>query len=138
MLTDQLFHNIGIGFDRSASAKTAAIEADEQHEGEVITDLGRYEVTRRTQDKWRYRTPTLRNITLTAPYMHDGSMASLKDVISHYMRAESDDPNLDPRIKPFVLSNAEVNQLVIFLTSLTSLHIDELIEDAPQVPIGDT
>lgn len=147
MLTDHLFHNTGIGFTRSMSPKagtqviqltdTIMIETEEQFEGEVFNDLGRYEVTGLSDDRWRFRTPSLRNVALTRPYMHDGSMASLEDVIRYYMQGGFNTPNQDKRIMPFSLTDKEVHHLVTFLVSLTSSHIGELVTSARQAPIGD-
>jgi cytochrome c peroxidase len=68
------------------------------------------------------RVPTLRNVALTAPYMHDGSVATLDAVIEHYAAAASqrlDPQRLDPRIQPLHLSAQEKHDLVAFLESLT-------------------
>jgi cytochrome c peroxidase len=67
-LTNNQFRNIGVGFDRPNP------------------DLGRYEFTKNESDRGRFKTPTLREITFTAPYMHDGSEATLEDVIEYYDR----------------------------------------------------
>lgn len=84
-------------------------------------DLGRYEVTRRSADRRAYRTPSLRNIALTAPYMHDGSLATLEDVLEHYARGgEPSDPVQDPRIRPFRLEVQDRADLLAFLRALTS------------------
>lgn len=148
LFTDHEFHNTGIGFERSMSTRagqkvirltdTVTITTDETFEGEVFNDLGRYEVTGDPADRWRYRTPTLRNITLTAPYMHDGSLATLNDVIDFYMQGGITNPGLDEQMLPFTLNNAEVTALIAFLESLTSPHIDELIRQARTVKVGDT
>lgn len=90
-------------------------------------DRGLYEVTRKAADMGRMRVPTLRNIALTAPYMHDGSIATLSDAIDHYAmggRQLPDGPNrrnqlIDRRIRTFQLSAAEKGELIAFLESLT-------------------
>jgi cytochrome c peroxidase len=144
---DNKFHNTGLGYERSMSDKsdtrivrstdTLMIETEELLEGDVFNDLGRYEVTGVLDDRWRYRTPTLRNVALTSPYMHDGSMASLEDVIRYYMAGGFNSPDQDPRILPFSLTEEETGQLVSFLSSLTSHHIESLVTTARQTEIGD-
>lgn len=84
-------------------------------------DRGRHEVTGRAADLRAYRTPSLRNVTLTAPYMHDGSLATLDEVLDHYVRGGwPADPAQDPRIRPIVLDAQERRALLAFLASLTS------------------
>ena len=143
--TDDDFHNTGIGFARSMLsqargtktinlAETILIQTTEL---DNLNDLGRYEMTGLAQDKWKYRTPTLRNVALTSPYMHDGSLSSLNDVIAFYMKGGIANDGLDARIRPFNLNKLEFRQLLLFLQSLTSPHIQELIEDARRTKIGD-
>jgi cytochrome c peroxidase len=100
-------------------------------------DLGLYEITEQPQDRWKYRTPTLRNVALTAPYMHDGSMASLREVIEFYNAGGVPNEVLDPLIRPLGLSENEIADLVAFLESLTGGNVDELVEDAFAAPVGD-
>ena len=68
-------------------------------ETETFTDDGRFEVTGREADKWRYRTPSLRNVALTGPYMHDGSIATLEGVVAFYAEGGGGDPAQDPRTR---------------------------------------
>jgi cytochrome c peroxidase len=82
-------------------------------------DQGLIEVTRRAADMGKFRVPTLRNVALTAPYMHDGSMASLEQVIDHYARGGHRNPRQDSRIRPLSLSQTERTDLAAFLRSLT-------------------
>lgn len=82
-------------------------------------DRGLMEVTHRSADMGRFRVPTLRNVALTAPYMHDGSLATLGDVIDHYSRGGHKNPRQDRRIRPFALSDTERVELMAFLDSLT-------------------
>jgi len=67
----------------------------------------------------RFRAPTLRNIALTAPYMHDGSIATLGEVIDHYASGGVQTPVKSPRLKGFAITNAETTDLLAFLNSLT-------------------
>ena len=99
-------------------------------------DLGRYEVTGDPGDRWRYRTPGLRNVALTAPYMHDGSLATLREVVVFYVEGGIPNPVLDPLISPLDLSDAEIDDIVAFLRSLTGANVDTLVLDAHAAPIG--
>ena len=84
-------------------------------------DQGRFEVTRSAADLRGIRTPTLRNVGLTAPYMHDGSFDTLEQVIDHYASGGSpQDPAQDPLIQPLALAPDDRRALVAFLKSLTS------------------
>ena len=82
-------------------------------------DLGRYEVTRRDADKGAFKTPTLRSIIETAPYMHDGAFKTLEEVVDFYDKGGNANPNLDRRIKPLALSPQEKTDLIAFLKALT-------------------
>ncbi len=87
------------------------------------SDMGLYSVTHNRDDMGKFRAPTLRNIALTAPYMHDGSIATLDEVIEFYARggnvAESPNPYRSPFIKSFAITEEEKAALVAFLQSLT-------------------
>ena len=100
------------------------------------TDLGRHEVTLDPADLWRFKTPSLRNVALTAPYMHDGSLRSLEAVVRFYDRGAVPHEALDPRIRPLGLGEDEIAALVAFLESLTSPDIAALIADARSVAVG--
>jgi cytochrome c peroxidase len=82
-------------------------------------DRGLIEVTHRAADMGKFRVPTLRNVALTAPYMHDGSLRSLDEVLDHYVQGGHRSARQDPRIRPFTLSPAERADLLAFLASLT-------------------
>lgn len=99
-LTDGLFHNLGVGMSKENP------------------DLGRYIVTGEEKDKGAFKTPTLRDISKTAPYMHDGSMKTLEEVIELYNRGGEPNPWLDPKMKPLNLSEQEKQDLLAFLKSL--------------------
>jgi cytochrome c peroxidase len=100
-------------------------------------DLGLYEITQDPADRWKYKTPSLRNVALTAPYMHNGSLGSLEQVIRFYDRGGVANSLLDPRIRPLNLSDKEINALVAFLRSLTGDNVDTLVADAFAAPVGD-
>lgn len=132
LFTDQGFHNTGIGYARThgrppettrveltpgvttdvSAASLASIT------GPMQNDLGRFEITLRASDRWAYATPMLRAISRTAPYMHDGSLGSLADVVEFYDRGGIDNPEKDARLKPLGLSAAEKAALVAFLAAL--------------------
>jgi cytochrome c peroxidase len=102
--TDNKFHNLGVG-----------VHGDEQ-----LKDLGRYEVTKQEKDKGAFRTPTLRNIALTSPYLHDGSRRTLKEVVDFYIGGGNSNPHRDPLIKPLdFLTGQEQQDLIAFLEALT-------------------
>jgi cytochrome c peroxidase len=100
--TDNGFHNIGL-----------ASRADEP-------DLGRYAHRKVAVLKGAFKTPTLRDIALTAPYMHDGSYATLQEVVEHYVRGGDAKENLSPNMKPLDLTAQEKRELVEFMRALTS------------------
>ena len=82
-------------------------------------DLGRLEVTGEEADRGRFKTPTLRALKLTAPYMHDGSLSTLREVVEFYNDGAAANPHLDLLIGPLGLSDAEVGNLVSFLEALS-------------------
>ena len=98
LLSDEGFHNTGVNWG---------------------TDLGRFEVTRQPEDRGRFKTPSLRNVALTAPYMHDGSIKTLGEVIEFYDRGAGRNPNLDDQFRPLALSLPERQALAAFLRALT-------------------
>lgn len=95
-------------------------------------DLGRHEVTGQVRDLRAFRTPSLRNVALTAPYMHDGSMASLEEVLDYYAAGGTPtDPAQDPRIQPLTLSASERSELLAFLRALSSPAAVRLGQSSP-------
>lgn len=95
-------------------------------------DLGYYFVTKNPKDKGKFRTPSLREIKYTGPYMHDGVFGTLTQVIDFYDRGGGSDPNKDARLKPLHLSAAEKRDLLAFLNTL-SMDKPLLMED-PELP----
>ena len=83
------------------------------------TDRGVFDTTHVPSDMGRFRAPTLRNIAVTAPYMHDGSMATLAEVIDHYASGGVLSPVKSVRLRGFAITDAERNDLIAFLNSLT-------------------
>ncbi|MCB9328695.1 MAG: cytochrome-c peroxidase [Lewinellaceae bacterium] len=83
------------------------------------SDSGRFRLTGKEEDFAKFKTPSLRNIALTAPYMHDGSMSTLDEVIDHYNTGGAENPQKSSLIKPLHLSESEKEDLKAFLNSLT-------------------
>ena len=85
-----------------------------------MTDLGRFNNTQNEADRGAFKTPTLRNVAQTAPYMHDGSLKTLKEVVDFYVGAGNSNPNLDKEIRELdFLSGQQRTDLEEFLKSLT-------------------
>lgn len=82
-------------------------------------DLGLAQLSGQDEDIGKFITPTLRNVALSAPYMHAGQLASLREVVEHYNAGGQPNPNTDPLVRPLGLSDEEVTDLVAFLESLT-------------------
>ena len=146
LFTDGQFHNTGTGYRRAGRtlrppsvqlAPGVFVVPTVDAETETFIDDGRYEVTGREADKWRYRTPSLRNVALTGPYMHDGSIATLEGVVAFYAEGGGGDPAQDPRTRSVRLAQSEQVALVAFLRTLTSSHVDALVSDARSVTIGE-
>ena len=94
-------------------------------------------VTLDPADNWRFRTPSLRNVALTAPYLHDGSVPTLAAIIERYNAGSVATPQGDPKLKALGLSPAERGALEAFLRSLSSPAVALLVRDAFAAPIGD-
>jgi len=110
--TDQAFHNLGVGMDKEKP------------------DLGRFAVTNLPGDKGRFKTPTLRDIARTAPYMHDGRFATLEEVVDFYNQGGIANPHLDDEdIFPLKLTDDEKQDLVNFLKE--GLASDDYPDVAP-------
>ncbi len=146
LFTDGQYHNTGTGYRRAGRALRPPsvqlapgvfVVPTVDAETETFTDDGRFEVTGREADKWRYRTPSLRNIALTGPYMHDGSIATLEGVVAFYAEGGGGDPAQDPRTRSVQLTESDQEALVAFLRTLTSSHVDALVSDARSVTIGE-
>lgn len=99
--TDEAFHNTGVG----------AVDG--------VPEPGRLAVTGRPEDRGAFKTPTLRGLALTAPYMHDGSLKTLEEVVEFYRRGGNPNSNLDGRMEPVELTDTEARDLVEFLRSLS-------------------
>lgn len=86
---------------------------------DVYEDPGRQRLTGKEEDRALFKVPGLRNVELTAPYMHDGSFATLEQVVAHYQSGGHNHPHKNPVLKPLDLTATEQNELVAFLKSLT-------------------
>ena len=102
--TDNGFHNVGI------------------KGGGATPDLGRYNIRKLEAMKGAFKTPTLRDIENTAPYFHDGSAATLREVVEYYARGGGDDANRSPDVRKLDLSEGDKDDLVAFLRALTGRH----------------
>jgi cytochrome c peroxidase len=138
LFTDNRFHNVGVGINEIQAevpvlageflkAKATLAEVDRKVLADKRTsELGRFAVDRTFEGLGAFKTSTLRNIAVTPPYMHDGSLATLKDVVVHYnnggVTKEADPVNdfLSGGIRPLGLTDAEIDDLVSFLEALTS------------------
>lgn len=112
--TDNRFHNVGV-----------------PQVGPLKEDVGRYAVTRQDQDRGAFKTPTLRSVTLTAPYMHDGAFKNLEEVIEFYNKGGEAMPGKDVLMTPLNLTDQEKKDLVEFLKSLTG---EEMKVSPPKLP----
>jgi cytochrome c peroxidase len=99
-------------------------------------DLGLYEITQNPQHRWHYKTPSLRNIALSAPYMHNGQFSTLQQVVEFYNQGGIAHKNLSPLIKPLHLNHSEIQALVAFLKALTGSNVTKLMEEGLAEPIG--
>jgi cytochrome c peroxidase len=122
-LTDEQFHNTGIAWQPAGQGHVGARPAGElAAQGPSagrFTDDGRFAVTGRAEDRGAFKTPGLRDVARTAPYMHDGSVATLEEVVAHYNRGGRPNPYLDRRLRPLGLSGGDLRDLVAFLRALT-------------------
>jgi cytochrome c peroxidase len=123
-LSDNKFHNIGVaakGRDFASLARRAAAVADPQELAfhPDFTEVGRFAVTKQPKDIGAFKTPGVRDIALTAPYMHDGSEATLLDVVNFYDKGGEPNPYLDGGITPLKLTDPEKQDLVAFMETLT-------------------
>ena len=125
--TDEEFHNIGVGFDES-KAKFA--------------DLGRWVISpigaKADSERGSFKTPTVRDITRTAPYMHDGTEKTLEAVVEYYNKGGNKNPTLDPEMKPLNLTDGEKADLVAFMKALTSPPVVVAHPTLPPGPDGKT
>ncbi len=126
--TDFEFHNTGVGAGNTAPDELVRTLSKSSNDtsGTVLahsagfSELGRFAVSLKQPDIGAFKTPTLRDLELTAPYMHDGSLRTLIDVVQFYNRGGNANRYLDKRMRALQLTDVEVNELVQFLRALTS------------------
>ena len=106
--TDERLHNTGVAWRLAVDGFSGAYQDD-----------GRFSVTGRESDRGAFKTPTLRDVEKTAPYMHDGSLATLEDVVEFYDKGGRANPNLDPDIRPLRLTTEEKRALAALLRALS-------------------
>ncbi|MFP2931751.1 cytochrome-c peroxidase [Pyxidicoccus sp. 3LG] len=130
LFSDQKFHNIGIAAHKQDFVKLAreglkvVRTGDEKQIDELaletrFSELGRFLVTKQENDVGAFKTPTLRNIGITGPYMHDGSLTTLWDVMDHYNKGGVANPYLDGGMQRLGLTEPEIDDLVAFMFTLT-------------------
>jgi cytochrome c peroxidase len=103
-LTDEKYHNLGIGMDSE------------------MPDLGRFAETKDDKDKGAFKTPTIRNVALSAPYMHDGSLRTLEEVVEHYVKGGTKNPWLSDKMTPIKINNQQKQDLVEFMRAVTGSY----------------
>jgi cytochrome c peroxidase len=101
--SDSQFHNLGVGWDKKTKK---------------FADRGRAAISNKKEDEGAFKTPTLRDVSKHAPYMHDGSIPTLEDVVAHYNHGGNANPNLSKKIFPLKLKADEVAAIVAFLKAL--------------------
>ena len=100
-LTDEKYHNLGVGMDKGAP------------------DEGRFVVTKDPKDWGAFKTPTIRNVAASGPYMHDGSLKTLDEVVEHYNKGGTPNKNLSDKVKKLDLKDQEKRDLVEFMKACT-------------------
>jgi cytochrome c peroxidase len=113
--TDGSYHNLGVEMDGKKP------------------DLGRATVSKREEYNGAFKTPMLRDVAQRPPYMHDGSLSSLAEVVALYNRGGVPNPWLSGVIKPLGLTEAEQSDLIAFMEALTG-EVDPAIESPPELP----
>jgi cytochrome c peroxidase len=119
-LTDSRFHNLGVGW-RAPDRRVDPVNG--------FADPGRAKVTGRLEDTGAFKTPTLRDVSRRPPYMHDGSIATLREAVLLYDRGGTPNPWLAPEMKPLHLTSSEVDALVAFLGALDG---EGFLDEAPR------
>ncbi len=131
LFTDQSWHNTGVAFRSEATGGGKRLvqlapgvfqHVDLAAVGLALTgapkDIGRFEITNAPADRWAYTTPMLRGVSESPPYMHDGSLSTIAEVVEFYDRGGGGNPSLDPKIHPLDLTAEEKAAIVAFLGAL--------------------
>ena len=149
LFSDGLFHDTGIGYRHTMENNDATLKPLRLAPGVNVypkvafaavtaSDLGRHEATGRADDRWKFLTPSLRNVALTAPYMHDGSIPDLAEVLRFYNQGGFAHAGLDPLVRPLDLDDRQLQDLENFLIALTGNNTDSLTREGRATAIGDT
>jgi cytochrome c peroxidase len=131
LFTDDLYHNVGVAAkDVNFEELARKVESHPEDLAKLahepgLNQLGRYLVTKERKDIGAFKTPQLRNVALTAPYMHDGSEKTLADVIGFYDRGGDPNPWLDGGMRPLALTAQEKADLVALLETFTSDDLEK-------------
>jgi cytochrome c peroxidase len=134
---DGRFHNVGLPETKTLQTDSGCITA-RHFFGRGVgfekldKDYGRYLITKKESDKGKFKTPTLRDIVNTWPYMHNGFFYDLEEVIEFFNKGGGDDPNKDEILKPLGLTDEEKQALIEFLKSLTG---EKIVVEPPVVPL---
>lgn len=142
LLSDESYHNLGVPKNPAfENTPLRQITLRYQHVIRGVpeklyrsadNDLGLYYTTKQEADRGKFRTPSLRELRYTAPYMHNGVFGTLEEVIEFYNRGGGNDPNKSPLVRPLGLSEQEKKDLLAFLLSLSSDQL--LIVEPPDLP----
>lgn len=142
--SDSRFHNIGVAaraqnFEQLAREALRTLDQEDGVEAvdrlaieTNLSELGRFLVTKDRADIGAFKTMQLRNVGITAPYMHDGSMQTLWDVMNHYNKGGEPNPFLDGGIEPLALTEEEIDALVALMFTLTDDRFADANQQAPQ------
>ncbi len=137
--TDARFHNTGVRakeltfetlYERANDFKLVRSNLSTLAHDPRFSDLGRFLVTKESKDLGAFKTPTLRDVELTGPYMHDGSIRTLLDVLRFYNQGGVNNPVLDEKVTPVNLTEHEMNAIVEFLRALTSADVLRQVQSA--------
>ena len=141
LFSNQDFHNTGVPPNTEfESNPLRQITLRYQHRARGVPesiyrsadrDLGLYYTTKRDEDKGKFRTPSLREVEVTGPYMHNGAFKTLEEVVRFYNDGGGDDPSKDPMLRPLGLTEQEMTDLIEFMLSLTG---DPIIIEPPDLP----
>jgi cytochrome c peroxidase len=142
LFTDQAFHHTGVAQLPLIAEQTEVVDESGRllvqipraHIERILPpaepDFGRAEVTFNLTNRWEYKTPSLRNVALTAPYMHNGVLSTLDEVIDYYDRGGTGAAGQDARIAPKHFTTDEKHALRAFLRSLTGDNVSRLAQEA--------
>lgn len=140
LATDNSFHTTGVPeiealkteSDRVATRHFFATDQKYPNPRSVEADYGQELISKSASDRGKFKTPSLRELKWTAPYMHNGAFETLEDVIRFYMKGGGNHPNKDSLLKPFQLSDAEIDDLIAFLEAMSAEK--QMVISKPDLP----